>query len=53
MQVPDDTPPGAFDRSTGNIALDHQLVLRTPAVQLPSDANLFVEIKHWKSKEKK
>jgi len=53
LEVPDDTPPGAFDRSTGNIALDHQLVLRTPAVQLPSDANLFVEIKHWKSKEKK
>ena len=51
--MPHDTHPGVFNAATGAIKLDQPLALATPLQQFPPGAALFVEIRHWKSTERR
>eukprot|EP00887_Chlorella_sp_A99_P005720 scaffold1.g5720.t1 len=53
VELPQDTPPGHYHRDTGAIVAGHTVALSTPLQALPPGSVLYVEIKHWKSAEKK
>ncbi|BDA51176.1 hypothetical protein COCOBI_18-0520 [Coccomyxa sp. Obi] len=53
LEAPQDTPPGHFDRGSRAITAGHTVVLRTPMRQMPPEAVVYVEVKHWKSASRK
>ncbi|EIE19851.1 hypothetical protein COCSUDRAFT_58088 [Coccomyxa subellipsoidea C-169] len=53
LESPQDTPPGHFDRSGRCVGAGHTVILRTPMRQMPPEAVVYVELKHWKSASRK
>ncbi|CAL8466444.1 g5980 [Coccomyxa elongata] len=53
LEAPQDTPPGHFDRGSRAITAGHTVILRTPMRQMPPEAVVYVEVKHWKSASRK
>ncbi|KAK9902703.1 hypothetical protein WJX75_003253 [Coccomyxa subellipsoidea] len=53
LETPQDTPPGHFDRGRRCVSAGHTVILRTPMRQMPPEAVVYVELKHWKSASRK
>ncbi|KAK9814682.1 hypothetical protein WJX72_009730 [[Myrmecia] bisecta] len=53
VEPPQDTPPAVFKRAEGVITAEHPIMLQTPVRQIPEGSLLYIEVKHYKTKEQK
>ena len=53
VEMPRDSCPGRYSRLADSAVFGHRLRVTTPLRQLPPTGAIFLELRHWKSREGK